>query len=86
MLEDTWSGLLACVEDTLVRVWRLEGDAHARLLAASAREGLLFKKVALAQLVRGLMVCRGWGLRELRCPGFQGLDGCWPCLLVWPLD
>ncbi|GBF90113.1 hypothetical protein Rsub_02821 [Raphidocelis subcapitata] len=50
MLEDTWSCLLACVEDTLLRVWRLESDAHARLLATSAREGLLFKKAALAQL------------------------------------
>ncbi|KAI8464574.1 MAG: hypothetical protein J3K34DRAFT_114028 [Monoraphidium minutum] len=53
MLEETWSCLLACVEDTLLRVWRLEGDAHARLLAASARDGVLFKKVAMPQL--GLM-------------------------------
>lgn len=53
MLEDTWSCLLGCVEDTLMRVWRLEGDAHARLLAASAREGLLFKRVNMPQLVGG---------------------------------
>ena len=51
MLEDTWSCLLACVEDTLLKLWRLESDAHTRLLAASAREGLLFKKAVLPQLV-----------------------------------
>lgn len=53
MLEDTWSCLLACVEDTLLKLWRLESDAHTRLLAASARDGVLFKRVALPQLVRG---------------------------------
>lgn len=50
MLEETWSCLLGCVEDTLLRVWKMEGDAHARLLAASAREGVLFKRVTLPQL------------------------------------
>lgn len=65
MLEETWACLLGCVEDTLMRVWRLEGDAHARLLAASARDGVLFKRVVMPQLVRAHIL---WGAAgALRC-------------------
>jgi hypothetical protein len=72
MLEETWSCLLACVEDTLMRVWRLEGDAHARLLAASAREGLLHKKVQMPQLVSaGAEVEAGRSPRPAGAAGLQ---------------
>jgi hypothetical protein len=70
MLEETWSCLLGCVEDTLLRVWRMEGDAHTRLLAASAREGLLFKRATILQLVGVLCAqMKGEG-------GGQQLSGC----------
>ena len=60
-LEDTWAALLACLEDTLLRVWRLEGDAHARLLAASARDGVLARRAALPQLGGGAAAPGGGG-------------------------
>ncbi|KAF8065439.1 hypothetical protein HT031_003040 [Scenedesmus sp. PABB004] len=50
LLDDTWATLLGAVEDALLRAGKAEGDARARQLAASAREGLLLKKFALPQL------------------------------------
>jgi hypothetical protein len=51
MLDETWGVLLSCVEDALLRAGKAEGDARARQLAASARDGLLLKKFAMPQLV-----------------------------------
>jgi hypothetical protein len=42
---------VSCVEDALLRAGKAEGDARARQLAASARDGLLLKKFAMPQLV-----------------------------------
>jgi hypothetical protein len=75
MLDDTWACLLGCVEDTLLRVWRMEGDAHARLLAAGAREGLLFKKVAITQLVRKTRVSASRSKENPTICGRSNRDG-----------
>lgn len=53
MLDTTWGVLLMCVEEAVLRSNKMEGDARTRQLAASAREGLLLKKFAMPQLVRG---------------------------------
>jgi hypothetical protein len=42
---------VSCAEDALLRAGKAEGDARARQLAASARDGLLLKKFAMPQLV-----------------------------------
>jgi hypothetical protein len=53
LLDDTWGVLLGCVDDAVCRGAKQEADGRTRQLAASARDGLLLKRFAAPQLVRG---------------------------------